>query len=73
MSKRKPQPSDKGKRLVNRFAMRAEDFAFLGSRPPDEHNLIHRMYERSRDELLTYIEELERRPPTVKSFTEPTT
>lgn len=67
MTRRKPNPSDKARRLVNRFAMRAEDFAFMGGRPPDEHAIINRMYERSRNELLEYIESLESRPSTVKS------
>ena len=71
MSKKTPKVSPKARRLVMAFAARTEDYAFLGSAHPDEHQAIDRGYHRTRDALLAYIEELEKRQPTAASFVEP--
>lgn len=68
MSRRTPTISPKAERLVSRVLNRADDWAFMGSAHPDEGPAIERGYKRAILDLKTYIEELEARPPTVKSF-----
>lgn len=54
----------KGARLIQRFAARAEDYAFVGSYHPDEVPACTRSYNRAYRELFDYVEELEQRKPT---------
>jgi len=71
MSRRLPVTSPKARYLVNRLIARSEDVAFLGASHSEDHAIIERGFERAKRDLLAYLEELERRPPTAKSFTEP--
>lgn len=68
MTRRNPEVSPKARRLVERFAARVEDYSWMGQAHPEEHTAIERGYTRARNDLLAYIEELEKRKPTTASI-----
>ena len=70
MSRRTPAVSPKARQLIDRFASRVEDYAYLGAAPPEDQHLIERGYDRAKLSLLAYIEELENRKPTAAAFVE---
>lgn len=71
MSARKSLPpiSPRARQLINAFAARVEDYAFLGAAHPDDHAAIERGKARAERALYDYIYRLEQRKPTVQEFT----
>jgi len=65
MTPRTPIVSPNALRLVNAFALRVEDLAFLGAAPPDAHAGITLGHQRARNALLAYIAKLEKRHTSI--------
>lgn len=65
MTSRIPTVSPNAMRLVNSFALRVEDLAFLGAAPPDAHAGIVLGATRARNALLAYIAKLEKRHTSI--------
>jgi len=55
----KPAISRKAKRLIALVVARTDDYAFVGSMHPDDHDEIERAYNKAIKDLSVYVADLE--------------